>query len=149
MKIKVILILDKESSQKIVFFAEPPFYKLSILCWKMFHEGSWNTSSYNARHIQIMTRGGAEGNHSVTLAPFWLAVSLIMSIFWAAGHWQRERGEEKGKSTQGSCSQARVTLASAQAAAFTYFPTLRLNLAQAFHSVSFMSRWTRRQIILK
>ena len=48
---------------------------------------------------------------------------------------ERERGG-KGKSTQGSCSQARVTLASAQAAAFTYFPTLRLNLAQAFHSVS-------------
>ena len=62
--------------------------------------------------------------------------------FATSGRWGRngglgddERGG-KGKSTQGSCSQARVTLASAQAAAFTYFPTLRLNLAQAFHSVS-------------
>ena len=87
MKFKVILIVLPKKYQ---FFLEPPLYKFPTLWQKKFHEGSWNKSSYNARHIQIMTRGGAEGNHSVTLAPFWLAVSLIMSIFWAAGHWQRE-----------------------------------------------------------
>ena len=92
MTIKVmILIVEKGSSQKDTnYFWSLPYTNFLLCDKKKFHEGSWNKSSYNARHIQIMTRGGAEGNHSVTLAPFRLAVSLIMSIFWAAGHWQRE-----------------------------------------------------------
>ena len=151
MTIKVmILIVEKGSSQKDTNYFWSLPYTNFLLCDK---KSFMKEAEINPHIMHDIFRSWLEVVRRGTIQWPWHRSGS--QFLWSCQYFERlgtgrerERGG-KGKSTQGSCSQARVTLASAQAAAFTYFPTLRLNLAQAFHSVSLMSRWTRRQVSLK